>query len=92
VLSSASSVTATVSSLAAIIPISKTQQVINLKLTNMNYLYWCMQMKPYLIGQGVFSFVDDSFPCPSPHVLPSDTFAASITFGSGINQAFLTWK
>jgi hypothetical protein len=92
VLSSASAVTATVSSLAAIIPISKTQQVINLKLTNMNYLYWCMQMKPYLIGQGVFSFVDDSFPCPSSHVLPSDTFDASITFGSGINQAFLTWK
>jgi len=49
-----------------------------------------MQMKPYLIGQSVFSFFDDSFPCPSPYVLPSDAFVASITFGSGINQAFLT--
>jgi hypothetical protein len=25
-----------------------------LKLTNTNYLYWRMQMKPYLLGQGVF--------------------------------------
>jgi hypothetical protein len=84
-LSYASAVIATVSSLATIIPISKTQQVINLKLTNMNYLYWCIQMKPYLIGQSVFLFFDDSFPCPSPYVLPSDSFVASITFGSGIN-------
>jgi hypothetical protein len=27
---------------AAIIPLSNTQQVINLKLINTNYLFWCM--------------------------------------------------
>jgi hypothetical protein len=32
------------------IPLSNTQQVIYLKLTNTNYLFWHMQMKPYLIG------------------------------------------
>ena len=36
---SASATTIIVSSLATIIPLSNTQQLINLKLTNMNYLY-----------------------------------------------------
>jgi hypothetical protein len=49
-----------------------------------------MQMKPYLICQGVFSYIDGSFPCLSPHVLLSDDSAASVTFGFGINQAFLS--
>jgi hypothetical protein len=51
-----------------------------------------MQMKPYLIDQGIFSFFDGSFPCPSPQVLSSDASATSVIFGFGINQAFLTWK
>jgi hypothetical protein len=37
----------------AIVSLSHTHQVISLKLTNTNYLYWRMQMKPYLLGQGV---------------------------------------
>jgi len=49
-------------------------------------------MKPYLIGQSVFSFVDGFFSCPSPHVMSSDDSAASVIFGSGINQTFLLWK
>ncbi|KAJ6340305.1 hypothetical protein OIU77_008126 [Salix suchowensis] len=51
----------------SLVPLSNTQQVISLKLTNNNYLFWRMQMKPYLIGQGVFSFVDGSTQCPSPY-------------------------
>ncbi|KAJ6733370.1 hypothetical protein OIU74_005177 [Salix koriyanagi] len=61
---------------AVIVPLSNTQQVINLKLTNNNYLYWRMQMKPYLIGQGVFSFVDGSNPCPSSHAAATATVLA----------------
>ena len=61
---------------AVIVPLSNTQQVINLKLTNNNYLYWRMQMKPYLIGQGVFSFVDGSNPCPSSHAPTTATVLA----------------
>jgi hypothetical protein len=75
-----------------LIPLSNTQQVINLKLTNNNYLFWRMQMKPYLIGQGVFSFVDDSTSCPSSHDFSSTTSAISTTFNSGPCQAFLAWK
>jgi hypothetical protein len=36
-----------------------------------------MQMKPYLIGQGVFSFVDGSTMYPSPH---SDVSTTSLAF------------
>jgi hypothetical protein len=32
------------------------------------------------------------FPCSSPQVLSSDASSTSVTFGFGINQAFLTWK
>jgi len=77
---------------ATIIPLSNTQQVINLKLTNTNYLFWCMQIKSYLIGRGVFSFVDGSHSCLSPHDLSSDPSANSASFSFGPSQAFLTWK
>jgi hypothetical protein len=76
----------------AVIPLSNTQQVINLKLTNSNYLFWRMQMKPYLIGQWVFSFVDGSHSCPSPLDLSSHSTAASTNINSGPSQVFLTWK
>jgi hypothetical protein len=52
--SSAEAAEATVASTVAIVSLSHTHQVIYLKLTNTNYLYWRMQMKPYLLGQGVF--------------------------------------
>jgi hypothetical protein len=57
---------------ASIVSLSYTHHIISLKLTNTNYLYCRMQMKPYLLGQGVFSFVDGSNFCPSPHVLAAD--------------------
>jgi hypothetical protein len=63
---------AAVSAAASIISLSHTHQVISLKLTNTNYLYWCMQMLPYLLGKGVFGFVDCSNTCPSLHVLAGD--------------------
>ena len=77
---------------AAIIPLSNTQQVINLKLTNSNYMFWRMQMKSYLFGQGVFLFVDGSHSCPSLLDLSSYFFTASASFSAGPSQAFLIWK
>jgi hypothetical protein len=72
-----------------IIPLSNTRQVINLKLTNTNDLFWRIQMKPYLIGQGVFSFIDGSTICHFPH---NDVSATEITNKFGFSQAFLAWK
>jgi hypothetical protein len=54
---------------------------------NINYLYWRMQMKPYLLGQGVFHFVDGSMLCSSSHVVDS-----SVGSPLTINASFLHWK
>jgi hypothetical protein len=70
----------------AIIPLPNTQQVISLKLSNTNFLYWRMQMKPFLLGQGVFPFVDGSLPCPPSHVISVDTSLPTI------NASYLSWK
>ena len=43
-------------------------------------------MKPYLLGQGVYSYVDGSFPCP-PAYIPSADMALST-----INPSYLSWK
>jgi len=45
-----------------------------------------MQMKSYLLGQGVFSFVDGSNSCPSPHVLAADDTSLQV------NEFFVRWK
>ena len=70
----------------AIVSLSHTHQVISLKLTNTNYLYWRMQMKPYLLGQGVFGFVDGSNSCPSSHTIAADGLSLQVS------QSFLHWK
>jgi hypothetical protein len=46
-----------------------------------------MQMKPSLLGQGVFHFVDGSVPCPPSHIFDSSTGSYSI-----ISPSFLRWK
>jgi hypothetical protein len=69
-----------------IVPLSNTQQIISLKLSNTNFLYWRMQMKPYLLGQGVYSYVDGSFPC-SPAYIPFADMALST-----INPSYISWK
>jgi len=71
---------------SAIIPLPNTQQVISLKLSNTNFLYWRMQMKPFLLGQGVFPFVNGSLPCPPSHVISVDTSLPTV------NASYLSWK
>jgi hypothetical protein len=78
--------TSAASTAASIISLSHTHQVISLKLTNTNYLYWRMQMLPYLLGQGVFGFVDGSNTCPSTHVLAHDGISLQV------NPLLQTWK
>jgi hypothetical protein len=81
-----SSAEVSTASAAVIVSLSHTHQVISLKLTNTNYLYWQMQMKSYLPGQGVFGFVNGSNSCPSPHVLAADGVSLQVS------QLFLCWK
>jgi hypothetical protein len=46
-----------------------------------------MQMKPHLLGQGIFHFIDGSVPCPPSHV--SD---GSVGSSSTMSPSFLCWK
>jgi hypothetical protein len=46
-----------------------------------------MQMKPYLLGQGVFHFVDGFVPCPPSHIFDSSAGSSSTT-----SLSFLRWK
>jgi hypothetical protein len=50
------------------------------------YLYLRMQMKPYLLGQGVYSFVDGSLSCPPSHIISSSSVVHVP------NPAFMSWK
>jgi len=43
-------------------------------------------MKRYLLGQGVYAFVDRYYPCPALYVTATDTTTP------GINPFFLSWK
>jgi hypothetical protein len=45
-----------------------------------------MQMKLYLLAQGIFGFVNGSNSCPSPYVLAADGTSLYV------NQFFLRWK
>ena len=71
---------------ASIIPLPNTYQVVSLKLSNHNFLYWRMQMKPFLLGQGVYSFIDGTSPCPPCHLPSAETSTLSV------NPAYLSWK
>jgi hypothetical protein len=71
---------------ASIISLPYTHQVVSLKLSNHNFLYWRMQMKPFLLGQGVYSFVDGTSPCPPSHLAATETSTFSV------NPAYLSWK
>ena len=71
----------------AIVALLNTHQVVSLKLTNTNYVYWRMQRKPYLFSQGVFHFVNGSMSCPPSYV--SNSFVGS---SNTISPSFLRWK
>jgi hypothetical protein len=75
-----------VSPTPAIISLPNTQQVMSLKLSNTNFLYWRMQMKSFLLGQGVYSFVDGTSTCPPSHL------ESAVVSSSSVNPAYLTWK
>jgi hypothetical protein len=58
----------------------------SLKPFNTNFLYWRMQMKLFLLGQGVYSFIDGTSTCPPSHL------ESVVVSSSYVNLAYLTWK
>ncbi|KAK0592343.1 hypothetical protein LWI29_017514 [Acer saccharum] len=57
-----------------------------LKLTEFNYLLWSAQLQPFLIGHGLYKFVDGTAPAPS-----ATTVAAADTDTPTPNPAYLSW-
>ena len=53
-----------------------------IKLTNLNYLSWKLQLEAILVGHGLFKFLDGSH-APPPETLTSPTTSP--------NPAYLTW-
>ncbi|KAK0581443.1 hypothetical protein LWI29_013886 [Acer saccharum] len=56
-----------------------------LKLSETNYLLWTAQLRPFLIGHGLFQFVDGTSPAP-PLLIPAADDAAADP-----NPAYLQW-
>ncbi|KAK0599292.1 hypothetical protein LWI29_004013 [Acer saccharum] len=59
-----------------------------LKLTESNYLLWSTQLRPFLIGHGLYKFVDGSAPAPAPSVTSA---APAETESSTPNPTYLSW-
>ena len=71
---------ATISFHEAVVPISNTQQIISLKLSNTNFLYQIIQMKLHLLGQKVNSIVDGYFSYPFIYIASTNMFVYSQSF------------
>ncbi|KAI5352259.1 hypothetical protein L3X38_005150 [Prunus dulcis] len=39
--------------------------LVSVKVSETNYLLWESQIKPFLVGQDYWKFLDGSYPCPS---------------------------
>nr|XP_028960779.1 uncharacterized protein LOC114825899 [Malus domestica] len=57
-------------------PIPNISTLVSVKLSESNYLPWESQVKPFLIGQNFWRFVDGTHPCP-PSFLTTTTHAPS---------------
>ncbi|XP_050142230.1 uncharacterized protein LOC126618194 [Malus sylvestris] len=57
-------------------PIPNISTLVSVKLSESNYLPWESQVKPFLIGQNFWRFVDGTHPCP-PSFLTTTTHATS---------------
>ncbi|XP_019190008.1 PREDICTED: uncharacterized protein LOC109184462 [Ipomoea nil] len=46
-------------------PLAGAHHYVTMKLTSRNFLFWRMQLVPFLRGQELLGYVDGSFPCPA---------------------------
>jgi hypothetical protein len=59
------------------ITIPNISHLVSVKLSDNNYLVWESQVKPFLLGQNLWRFIDGSHPCPSRILFPSDKSESS---------------
>ena len=71
------------------ISIPNISHLVSVKLSATNYLVWESQVKPFLLGQNLWRFIDGSHPCPSPLLPPSDKSESSTS--SLANPDYVSW-
>jgi hypothetical protein len=71
------------------ISIPNISHLVSVKLSDTNYLVWESQVKPFLLGQNLWHFIDGSHPCPSPILFPSDKSESSTS--SSTNPNYVSW-
>lgn len=80
------------SSLLPTVPsFSQSQHLLLLKLTTKNYLLWRIQVKPFLRGQRLFSFIDGTTPQPLV-TLPSISDSTASTSNHIANSTVSVWE
>lgn len=52
--------------------LSAAHHFVSIKLTSRNFLFWRTQLVPFLRGQNLLGYVDDSLTCPAATVVESD--------------------
>jgi hypothetical protein len=67
------------------ISIPNISHLVSVKLSDTNYLVWESQVKPFLLRQNLWRFIDGSYPCPSPILLPSDKSESSTSSSTNPN-------
>lgn len=67
------------------ITIPNFSQLVSIKLTETNYLLWHAQIKPFLLGQHYWPYIDGIIPCPPPYLSIEDQSK------SAINPAYTAW-
>ncbi|KAK2980515.1 hypothetical protein RJ640_022517 [Escallonia rubra] len=68
VMASSSSTTTATSPSPSFPSLSHAHHYLSLKLTTKNYLYWKMQVVPFLRGLEIFGFVDGTISAPPSHI------------------------
>ncbi|XP_019152193.1 PREDICTED: uncharacterized protein LOC109148906 [Ipomoea nil] len=73
--------------------LSNAHHFVSIKLTSQNFLFWRIQLVPFLKGQELLGFIDGETLCPPLmiKVTPSDSSSAATTFGSTPNPAYRAW-
>ena len=82
---SSSTAPATSTVMGSFFSIPSIHNLVTVKLTDTNYLVWSFQVKPFLVGQNLWRFVDGSHPAP-PEYLETNPGPPTV-----LNPDFLVW-
>ena len=83
--SSSTTFAPTSTAMGSLFSIPSFHNLVTVKLTDTNYLVWSFQVKPFLVGQNLWRFVDGSHPAP-PEYLETNPRQPKVS-----NLDYLVW-